>query len=100
MPAAGRHFPDDVIMRHDVLRWYGDWLHGRGAPLSQYGAGILQVDDPFDVSEHPWLTSMSRTLGHAWELESALGKIRRTHAKKMATKNTRDDRMPNLSSAS
>jgi len=81
MPSAGRQFPDDVPIKHDVVRWYADWLAGRGAALSTYGPGMLQIDDPYGLSNRPYFESQASVPSYSWELESALAQSRRTHAK-------------------
>jgi radical SAM superfamily enzyme YgiQ (UPF0313 family) len=81
MPAAGREFPEIVNMRHDLVAWYADWLDGHGAALSDYGLGVLRVDDPCGLSNRPCIEGMSATQGHTWELDFALGQVRRERAK-------------------
>jgi hypothetical protein len=81
MPSAGRQFPDHVATKHDVVRWYVDWLAGRGAALATYAPGMLQIDDPYGLSNRPYFESQASVPSYSWELESALAHSRRTHAK-------------------
>lgn len=81
MPSAERQFPEDIIMTNDVLRWYEDWLAGHGAALVTYNPGLLQVEDPFGLSNEPYSVTSTRVSSYCWELESALARSRRAHAK-------------------
>jgi hypothetical protein len=80
MPSAGRQFPDYVPMQHDAGRWYDDWLGGHGAPLASYEPGILEVDDPYGLSNRSYFESSTCCPSYSWELKSALAQSRRTHA--------------------
>ena len=81
MPSAGRQFPDHLAIKHDVVQWYVDWLAGRGAALATYGPGMLQIDDPYGLSNRPYFESQASVPSYSWELESALAQSRLTHAK-------------------
>jgi hypothetical protein len=83
MPSAGRAFPDSVAVKHDVVRWYADWLGGHGDVLASYSAAILQVDDPYGLSNRSYFESPAGTPNDSWELESALAQSRRAHAKQL-----------------
>lgn len=86
MPTAGRRLPLVVEARHDVARWYEDWLAGRGRPLASYPPGALHVGDPSQLSEAPCLAISATLAGHRWELDHELLEVRRAHAaRRLAT---------------
>jgi hypothetical protein len=84
MPTAGSQFPDYVPMKHDVGRWYADWLAGCGAALATYGPELLRVEDPYGQSNRSYFEILTRDTTHCWELETVLAQSRRAHAKQLA----------------
>jgi hypothetical protein len=75
MPAAGKNFPHEVHLRHDVVRYYGDRKSGIAKPLVGYPRASVRVTDPLKFSDdtvrrHPYYSAVS------WELESPLRAIR------------------------
>ena len=76
MPAFGRSFPDTVTLEHDVAAWYADRLTGGHGPLAGYGPGLLEVEDPWSLSNEPVVPYGPGRPNHAWELKSALSVAR------------------------
>ncbi len=76
MPAFGRSFPDTVTLEHDVAAWYADRLTGGHGPLAGYGPGLLEVEDPWSLSNEPLVPYKPSRPRPAWELRSALSETR------------------------
>lgn len=76
MPAAGRAFPCEVTLPHDVVAWYEDGRRSGAAPraLESYGPGVLTVDDPLGFSSRPYVLQRATRL--QWELASPLALAR------------------------
>lgn len=76
LPAAGRAFPHEVSLPHDVVAWYADGRLSGAEPraLASYGPGVLTVEDPLGFSSRPYVLQRATRLH--WELASALALAR------------------------
>ncbi len=86
LPAAGRRFPAESQLDHDVVGWYQAMLAAKGAHvdapwtdvvphLEEFPSGTLVVDDPDDASDlYVGLNREAMSVGVSWELVSPLSR--------------------------
>lgn len=74
MPTAGRAFPYEVALPHDVVAWYAEGRAGSTRALASYPAATLAVEDPLGFAQRVYVLKRATRL--QWELASPLARAR------------------------